>query len=65
LIMKNTVFAAMEFSRCARDIGPPNENRLEAGLSKLNSVERRGRRCSRRVRAPDDRSHRQAERLPE
>jgi hypothetical protein len=25
----------------------------EAGLSKLNSVERRGRRCSRRARAPD------------
>jgi hypothetical protein len=27
---------------------PPSESRLEAGPSKLNSVERRGRRCSRR-----------------
>jgi hypothetical protein len=38
--------AAMEFSRCASKAG-------RAGLSKLNSVERRGRRCSRRARAPD------------
>ncbi len=52
LIMKNTVVAAMEFSRCARAF-PQREHRLEAGLSKLNSVERRGRRCSRRVRTPD------------
>src|SRR5437762_9127211 len=44
LIMKNTVVAAMEFSRCARAF-PQREHRLEAGLSKLNSVERRGRRC--------------------
>jgi hypothetical protein len=35
--MKNTVFAAMEFSRCARAI-PLEKDRLEAGLSKLNSV---------------------------
>ena len=37
LIMKNTVFAAMEFSRCARAI-PLEKHRPEAGLSKLNSV---------------------------
>jgi hypothetical protein len=35
--MKNTVFAAMEFSRCARAI-PLEQSRREAGLSKLNSV---------------------------
>jgi len=34
---------------------PPNENAGPArtGLSKLNSVERRGRRSSRRPRSPD------------
>ena len=37
LIVKNTVFAAMEFSRCARAV-PLEKRRLEAGLSKLNSV---------------------------
>ena len=57
LIMKNTVVAAMEFSRCAAGPIPRRESRLEAGLSKLNSVERRGRRYSRRARASDDRSH--------
>jgi len=39
------------------------ENRPRDGLSKLNSVERRGRRCSRRARASDDRSH-QTSRAP-
>jgi hypothetical protein len=34
--MKNTVVAAMEFSRCARAI--PHEKAGWAGLSKLNSV---------------------------
>jgi len=38
LIMKNTVVAAMEFSKCAREAPP--ESRPEAGLSKLNSVRR-------------------------
>ena len=33
------------------------EKPTRAGLSKLNSVERRGRRYSRRARASDDRSH--------
>jgi hypothetical protein len=42
LIMKNTVVAAMEFSRCARS--PAEKTGRGAGLSKLNSVERRGRR---------------------
>jgi hypothetical protein len=37
LIMKNTVVAAMEFSRCARAI-PHEKRRPRAGLSKLNSV---------------------------
>jgi hypothetical protein len=37
LIMKNTVVAAMEFSRCAR-AQPAERNQPEAGLSKLNSV---------------------------
>ena len=51
LIMKNTVVAAMEFSRCARL--PAEKTGRGAGLSKLNSVERRGRRCSRRVESSD------------
>ena len=37
LIRKNTCVAAMEFSRCARGT-PHSSGRLEAGLSKLNSV---------------------------
>jgi hypothetical protein len=37
LIMKNTVFAAMEFSRCAR-AGPHEHAALAGGLSKLNSA---------------------------
>jgi hypothetical protein len=53
LIVKNTVVAAMEFSRCAR-ANPAKRKPAGAGLSKLNSVERRGRRCSRRARAPDE-----------
>jgi hypothetical protein len=66
LIRKNTMFAAMEFSRCARTASarrPPQSS----GLSKLNSVIDRGRRCSRRARASDERScdlHRRVERLP-
>jgi hypothetical protein len=52
LIMKNTVVAAMEFSRCARL--PAEKTGRRAGLSKLNSVERRGRRNSRRARALDE-----------
>jgi hypothetical protein len=44
----------------ARGSTPPRESRLEAGLSKLNSVERRCRRCSRRPGSPDGRSHRRA-----
>jgi hypothetical protein len=39
LIMKNTVVAAMEFSRCARWI-PHEKSRPGAGLSKLNSVKK-------------------------
>ncbi len=53
LIMKNTVVAAMEFSRCTRANPAQPKARREAGLSKLNSVERRGRRNSRRARDPD------------
>jgi hypothetical protein len=37
LIMKNTVVAAMEFSRCTRPLAP-NRKAGRAGLSKLNSV---------------------------
>ena len=45
LIVKNTLCTAMEFSRCARtDVRPTRANRLAAGLSKLNSERRRGRR---------------------
>jgi hypothetical protein len=45
LIVKNTLCTAMEFSRCARDKArPTRESRPGAGLSKLNSVRRRGRR---------------------
>jgi hypothetical protein len=54
LIRKNTMFAAMEFSRCARTASarrPPQTG----GLSKLNSVARRGRRNSRRAQTSDDR----------
>jgi hypothetical protein len=59
LIVKNTVVAAMEFSRCAWDDPTGtglilSTSRPEAGLSKLNSVERRGRRCSRRPGLPDE-----------
>ncbi len=61
LIMKNTVVAAMEFSRCTRVESPagarlrPDASRPSAGLSKLNSVGRRGRRSSRRARSSDGR----------
>ena len=60
LIMKNTVVAAMEFSRCTR-VRPATARfhltraRSSAGLSKLNSVGRRGRRSSRRARSSDGR----------
>jgi hypothetical protein len=37
LIMKNTVVAAMEFSRCTRPLAP-SRKAGRAGLSKLNSV---------------------------
>ena len=50
--MKNTVVAAMEFSRYARAF-PQRDDRLEAGLSKLNSVERRGRRNFQAAWQPD------------
>jgi hypothetical protein len=52
LIMKNTVVAAMEFSRCARDA--PAQSRPSAGLSKLNSDERRGRRNPGGPGSPDE-----------
>jgi hypothetical protein len=44
----------MEFSRCARVDPADEKNRHWDGLSKLNSVERRGRRISRRARTSDD-----------
>src|SRR5205823_14878485 len=50
LIEKNTLCAAMEFSRCT----PPKR-----GLSKLSSVTKhRGRHCSRRARYRTDKAHR-------
>ena len=39
LIVKNTLYAAMEFSRCARADARRRESRPGAGLSKLNSVD--------------------------
>jgi hypothetical protein len=53
LIEKNTMFAAMEFSRCARTASAGDAQ--QGGLSKLNSVARRGRRSSRRAQTSDDR----------
>src|SRR5207302_4946783 len=54
LIVKNTLYAAMEFSRCAPAPKCPTKrekSRSTAGLSKLSSAEsRRGRRNSRRAR---------------
>jgi hypothetical protein len=40
LIVKNTVFAAMEFSRCARAEPAERDSRLEGGLSQLSSASR-------------------------
>ena len=53
LIRKNTMFAAMEFSRCARTASARRRPQ-SGGLSKLNSVARRGRRTSRRAQTSDD-----------
>src|SRR6266566_6008853 len=49
LIEKNTLCAAMEFSRCT---WPP----LAGGPSKLSSVQRRCRHCSRRARYSDEKA---------
>src|SRR6188472_2770452 len=54
LIMKNTVVAAMEFSRCARDAPAQQKAGPAAGLSKLNSDERRGRRIPGDPGSPDE-----------
>src|SRR5438093_7092948 len=42
LIVKNTLYAAMEFSRCAPapSVRPNEKTLLEAGLSKLSSTDR-------------------------
>jgi hypothetical protein len=68
LIEENPCVVAMEFSRCARDGARRKTNAPRDGLSKLNSAwsdlpcqdsswlrsaVHRGRRCSRRARAPD------------
>src|SRR5436190_13873704 len=58
LIRKNTIYAAMEFSRCARARAPaetaaPLVSANRAGLSKLNSVIVEVDVNSRRVRTPD------------
>src|SRR5438093_3801689 len=46
LIEKNTLCAAMELSRCTwAGAHPARESRLAGGLSKLSSVQRRGRHC--------------------
>jgi hypothetical protein len=52
--MKNTVVAAMEFSRCARDAPAQQKAGPAAGLSKLNSDERRGRRIPGDPGSPDE-----------
>src|SRR5437870_9067390 len=45
LIVKNSLVTAMEFSRCARPAAAQREMPAQtAGLSKLNSEHRRGRR---------------------
>ena len=54
LIMKNTVFAAMEFSRYAGHGPFMREGRRRGGLSQLNSAYARGRHCSRRARSSDE-----------
>ena len=51
---RTSFVTTMEFSRCARANPAEEKAGHAAGLSKLNSVERRGRRCSRRARSSDD-----------
>src|ERR687888_1206991 len=54
LIEKNTLCAAMEFSRCTWAGAHPTKRTARAGgLSKLSSMRRRGRHCSRRADRPD------------
>jgi hypothetical protein len=55
LIMKNTVVAAMEFSRCTRPLAP-NRKPSQQGRSlktQQREIGRRGRRNSRRPEYPD------------
>src|ERR1051325_7877525 len=51
LIVKNTLYAAMEFSRCAPALVRPNENTARGAVSQNSAVlVHRGRRNSRRAR---------------
>jgi hypothetical protein len=63
LIMKNTVFAAMEFSRCAR-AAPARAHRPAGGLSKLNSAQRSRSTFVLGELGARTQKHRRAERLP-
>ena len=58
LIMKNTVFAAMEFSRCARVVArmsvPPSRAVSQNSTAHCDA---RARHCSRRARSSDARLH--------